>query len=177
MSKKGKLSCALFASYFLGIPSVFCANTLDVEFTGLLVGTMCQVSAESVSQKIKLYNLRWQAINSQGVSDVTPFSIAIDKCSATDLKKNIKLTWKSNQLVNVDGNSFLATQGDSNVLLGLIDKDEKPVIWNKPITVGAVSVVGNTQPLDFGVFVRKPSTGEAKIGDFSGSITFNVEYE
>lgn len=168
----------LFPVVLLGWQSqVLAANSLDVEFSGELVSTACQVAAESINKKITLYNLRWQFINENETSAVTPFTIAIDKCSVTDLQKSIKLTWQSNELVNIGGDSFLTTKGNSGVVLGLIDHDEKPIIWNKPMTIGDVSVVEGLQQFDFGVFVRKPATGEAKIGDFSGIVTFNVEYE
>ncbi|EKT60247.1 fimbrial protein [Providencia burhodogranariea] len=168
----------LFPVVFLSWQSpVLAANSLDVEFTGELVSTACQVAAESINKKITLYNLRWQFINENEASAVTPFTIAIDKCSETDLQKSIKLTWQSNELVNIGGDSFLTTKGNSGVVLGLIDHDEKPIVWNKPMTIGDVSVVEGLQQFDFGVFVRKPATGEAKIGDFSGIVTFNVEYE
>lgn len=150
---------------------------MDVEFSGELVSTACQVATESINKKITLYNLRWQFINENETSAITPFTIAIDKCSETDLQKSIKLTWQSNELVNIGSDSFLTTKGDSGVVLGLIDHDEKPIVWNKPMIVGDVSVVNGLQQFDFGVFVRKPATGEAKIGDFSGIVTFNVEYE
>lgn len=158
-------------------PQAWAANSLDVEFSGELVSTACQVAAESINKKITLYNLRWQFINENETSAVTPFTIAIDKCSETDLQKSIKLTWQSNELVNIGGDSFLTTKGDSGVVLGLIDHDEKPIVWNKPMKIGDVSVVEGLQQFDFGVFVRKPATGEAKIGDFSSIVTFNVEYE
>lgn len=58
-----------------------------------------------------------------------------------------------------------------------MDKDKQPVIWNQPIKVGVVSVVDNRQQLNFGVFVRKPASGEIKTGDFKGTATFVVEYE
>ncbi|SUC78742.1 Uncharacterised protein [Providencia stuartii] len=45
------------------------------------------------------------------------------------------------------------------------------------MTMGDVSVVDGLQQFDFGVFVRKPATGEANVGDFSGIVTFQVEYE
>lgn len=168
----------LFPVVLLGWQSqVLAANSLDVEFSGELVSTACQVATESINKKITLYNLRWQFINENETSAVTPFTIAIDKCSVTDLQKSIKLTWQSNELVNIGGDSFLTTKGNSGVVLGLIDHDEKPIIWNKPMTIGDVSVVEGLQQFDFGVFVRKPATGEAKIGDFSGIVTFNVEYE
>lgn len=153
------------------------ANNLDVEFSGELVSTACQVAAESVNKKIALYNLRWQFINENDRSAVTPFTIAIDNCSETDLQKSIKLTWQSDALVKIGGDSFLTTKGDSGVVLGLIDHDEKPIIWNKPMPIGDVSVVEGLQQFNYGVFVRKPATGEARIGGFSGIVTFNVEYE
>ncbi|MEQ4672911.1 fimbrial protein [Providencia manganoxydans] len=158
-------------------PQTWATNSLDVEFSGELVSTACQVAAESINKKITLYNLRWQFINENTTSAVTPFSIAIDKCSETDLQKSIKLTWKSQELVNIGGDSFLTTKGDSGVVLGIIDQDEKPIVWNQPMTIGDVNVVEGLQQFDFGVFVRKPATGEAKIGDFSSIVTFNVEYE
>ncbi|HBO24801.1 MAG TPA: type 1 fimbrial protein [Providencia sp.] len=168
---------ALCAALFGWQSPVLAGNSLDVEFSGELVSTACQVAAESINKKITLYNLRWQFINEKGTSEVTPFTIAIDKCSETDLQKSIKLTWKSNELVNIGSESFLTTKGDSGVLLGLIDHDEKPIVWNKPITIGDINTVENLQQFDFGVYVRKPITGEAKVGDFSGIVTFNMEYE
>ncbi|HBO23151.1 fimbrial protein [Providencia sp.] len=164
-------------SFFYEIPTTLSANSLNVEFSGELIRTACQVSSESLNQKIPLYNLNSKFINEHKTSAVTPFSISIEKCSSTDLQKQIKITWESNQLVNVSGHEFVVTQGDSNILLGVIDNDEKPIIWNKPTTVDTVSVVENTQQIGFGVFVRKPATGEAKIGDFSGIVTFKVDYE
>lgn len=175
---KATMYFGLFSIAFLGWqPQVSATNSLDVEFSGELVSTACQVATESINKKITLYNLRWQFINENETSAITPFTIAIDKCSETDLQKSIKLTWQSNELVNIGSDSFLTTKGDSGVVLGLIDHDEKPIVWNKPMIVGDVSVVNGLQQFDFGVFVRKPATGEAKIGDFSGIVTFNVEYE
>ena len=45
------------------------------------------------------------------------------------------------------------------------------------MTIGDVNIVEGLQQFDFGVFVRKPATGDANTGDFSGIVTFNVEYE
>ncbi len=177
MNKIGRLFLALPVSILLNQSNALGAGSLDIEFSGELVSTACKVATESLNKKITLYNLRWQQINENETSAVTPFVIAIDNCSATDLQKSIKLTWQSNQLVTIDGNSFLTTQGVSGVVLGILDKDDNPIVWNKPMTLGDVSVVDNTQQFDFGVVVRKPATGEAKIGDFSGTVTFNVEYE
>lgn len=153
------------------------SNSLDVEFNGELISTACQVAPDSLKQKITLYNLRWQFINENEKSAITPFSIAINKCSETDLQKSIKLTWQSNQLVNIGTESYLVTKGDSGVLLGLVDQDNKAIEWNKPMPLGVVSVVDNAQQFDFGVFVRKPATTDAKVGDFVGTVTFAVEYE
>lgn len=175
---RGAIRFGIFFAALCGWqPPVLAANSLDVEFSGELVSTSCQVAAESINKKITLYNLRWKDINANETRTVTPFTIAIDKCSETDLQKSIKLTWKSNQLVDIGGQSYLATEGDSGVLLGLIDQDEKPIVWNTPITISNVSVIEGLQQFDYGVFVRKPATGEAKIGDFSGTVTFSVEYE
>lgn len=167
----------LQALFFLGAPTALSANSLNVEFSGELLATTCQVAAESVNKNVTLSDLHLKFINANETSVTTPFSIAIEKCSQSDLQKSIKLTFQSNQLVQIGENSFLKTQGDSGVLLGVVDKDDNPVIWNKPMSVGAVSEVENAQQLDFGVFVRKPASGEAKAGDFTGTVTFNIEYE
>lgn len=155
----------------------YSSNSLDVEFSGELVSTACRVTTETVKQNITLYNLRWQAINEQGSSAITPFNIKVHRCSATDIGKNIKLTWKSPQLVTIDSEQYLSTTGSSGVLLGLVDKEKKPIVWNKAVQLGVVTEVENEQSFDFGVFVRKPENGEAKVGDFTGTVTFNVEYE
>ncbi|MDR2225285.1 MAG: type 1 fimbrial protein [Providencia sp.] len=153
------------------------ANSLDVEFRGILINTSCQIASESVNQKIILNNLRWQFINENTFSVITPFSIAIDKCSDTDIKKSVKLTWESNQLVNIEGVYYLSTKGSSGVFIGILDKEGKPIIWNKPMTVGEISVAENKQQFDFGVLVRKPFSEDVNVGDFSGTVTFSVEYE
>ncbi|HBO22404.1 MAG TPA: type 1 fimbrial protein [Providencia sp.] len=172
------ISFGVFFAAILGWQSqVLAANSLDVEFSGELVRTSCKVATESINKKITLYNLRWQQINEHETSAVTPFTIAIDKCSESDLRKSIKLTWQSNSLINIGSNSFLTTKGDSGVLLGLNDQNEKPIVWNTPVVISDVSVIEGLQQIGFGVFVRKPATGEARIGDFSGIVTFNVEYE
>lgn len=177
MNRAAKYIWLFSVALFGGASQVRAANSLDIELSGELVNTACQVAAGSLHQKITLYNLRWQLINENGTSAVTPFTIAIDKCSATDLQKSIQLTWKSSELVTIGGESFLTTKGDSGVVLGLVDHDEKPLVWNKPMTMGDVSVVDGLQQFDFGVFVRKPATDEANVGDFSGIVTFQVEYE
>ncbi|MEX6315409.1 hypothetical protein AB6G19_18765 [Providencia manganoxydans] len=89
------------------------------------------------------------------------------------------MTWQSSQLINIEGNDYLRTQGTSGALLGIIevDKNEQPIIWNSPIDVGVVSVAENRQQLNFGVFVRKPEIGDIKVGDFKGTATFTVEYQ
>ncbi|HEC8329740.1 TPA: type 1 fimbrial protein [Providencia rettgeri] len=177
MNKKNRLNWALCLSLFTFSTLAYSGEGLDMEFRGELINTACQVTAESLNQKIKIYNLRLKTIN-EGIPSITkPFSIFIEKCSETDLKKMIKLTWKSNQLTNINGDSFLNTQGDSDVLLGITDKNDSLIVWNQPIHLGEVPEVGNTQELNFGVFVRKPKIGDAKIGDFLASVTFTVEYE
>ncbi|MGJ3355719.1 fimbrial protein [Providencia sp. Je.9.19] len=150
---------------------------LDVEFSGVLVRGSCQLTAESINKKIRLDNLRWQFINENESSAVTPFSIGIENCSQTDLNKTIKFTWQSHQLVNINGNSYISTQGSSGVVLGLVDSEEKPIVWNTAMKIGAVSIVGSEQQIAFGVLVRKPASGEANVGDFSGRVTFAMEYE
>lgn len=164
---------------FLNPPNTLASNQLDVQFKGELIRTHCQISADSVNKQIKLDNLRWQYINQFGASDVMPFFIEIEKCSDADLNKTIRMTWQSSQLINIEGNDYLRTQGTSGALLGIIevDKNEQLIVWNSPIDVGVVSVVENRQQLNFGVFVRKPATGDIKVGDFKGTATFAVEYQ
>lgn len=157
--------------------NVNAANNLDIEFSGELVSTVCQVSTESVNRKITLYNLRWQYINENVNSAVTPFSIVIENCSEADLQKKIKMTWQSNKLININENYFFTTKGDSGVVLGIVDKDDNPITWNNPISIGSVSINNGYQQFDYGVFARKPVIGDAKVGDFSGTVTFSVEYE
>lgn len=177
MNRTKKILLTLYVFISLNQSYVFGANSLDVEFSGELVSTACQIATESVSKKITLYNLRWQQINQDTTSAITPFTIVIDNCSATDLQKTIKLTWQSNQLVTIGGESFLTTQGASGVVLSLVDSNNNPIVWNQPISIGNVTVVDNSQQFDFGVAARKPASGEANVGDFSGTVTFNVEYE
>lgn len=169
----------IFLSVFFLVPtfSVLAADSLSIDFSGELVSTACTVSSESVNKEVTLDNLRWQYINENTMSESTEFSIGIENCSATDLQKSIELTWKSNQLVNVNGESFLTTEGSSGILLGIHDKEDKPIIWNKAFTLGTVSVVEDVQQFDFSVFARKPINGEANAGSFSGVVTFNVEYK
>lgn len=157
--------------------SSYSSNSLDVEFSGELLSTACQVTTETVKQNITLYNLRWKTINEQGSSAITPFNIKVHRCSTTDIGKSIKLTWQSPQLVTVGSEQYLSTTGSSGVLLGLVDKEKKPIVWNKAVQIGSVTEVEGEQSFDFGVFVRKPESGEVKAGDFTGTVTFNVEYE
>ncbi|APC09855.1 MULTISPECIES: fimbrial protein [Providencia] len=177
MNRKSRLNWVFYLLLFTFPALAYSEEGLDMEFRGELVNTACQVTTESLNQKIKIYNLRLKTINEGIPSATEPFSIFIEKCSETDLKKIIKLTWKSNKLTNIDGDSFLNTQGDSGVLLGITDKDDSLIVWNQQINFGIVPEVGNTQELNFGVFVRKPKSGDAKTGDFLASVTFTVEYE
>jgi type 1 fimbria pilin len=163
--------------FFGKVSTVLAENALVIDFSGELVSTACTVSSDSINKEVKLDNLRWQYINENITSESTMFSIGIENCSVTDLQKSIELTWQSNQLVNVNGEKFLTTQGSSGILLGVHDKDDNPIIWNKAFTLGAVSVVEGIQQFDFNVFARKPINGEANAGRFSGVATFNVEYK
>lgn len=177
MNKKSLLNWIHCLLLFALPPLSYSEEGLDMTFSGELVNTACQVTAESLNQKIKIYNLRLKTINEGIPSTTKHFSIFIEKCSETDLKKMIKLTWKSNQLTNINGDSFLNTQGDSGILLGVTNKEDALIVWNQQINLGSVPEVGNTQELIFGVFVRKPKVGDANIGDFLASVTFTVEYE
>lgn len=165
----------IFFTFFHG--QVSAGNGLDVEFSGELVSTACRISSDSLNKKVTLYNLRWQSINKDVYSEITSFDIEIDNCSQSDLNKSIKMSWISSQLISIDGNKFLTTQGDSNVLLGLSDKEGTPVDWNEPVNIGNVSNAGTSQRFTFGVYVRKPVSGDANVGDFSGVATFSLDYE
>lgn len=168
---------AMPMSFLLSAPNAYSANSVDVEFSGVLLGNVaCQIDSNSLNQKVTLQNLNWRSINQEGSSPVTPFSIGINKCRDTDLNKTIKLTWQSSQLVEIVGENFVKTQGTSGVLLGLVDQDNHPIIWNSPMSVAEVSVVNGLQQINFGAFVRKPAAGEANIGDFISTVTFAVEY-
>lgn len=161
----------------LSISTAFADKQLIVEFSGELLSTSCKISPESLNKEIKLENLHWRTINEQGISYITPFFIAIEKCSATDLQKSIKFTWKNSQIIDVGNEKAFPTQGSSGVYLAIRDDRDNSIIWNKPINVGAVSEVENQQRLNFGVIVHKPPTGDASIGNFTGTVTFAVEYE
>lgn len=178
---KHKILSTYYSFLFLSLvgqaPNSFGANTLDIEFSGQLISTMCQLTSDSLNQEIKLENIRWQTINEEGISDTTAFSLRIEKCSATDLNKVVKLIWQSNQLVTINGNSFLTTTGNSKVVLGLVDMKNNPVIWNKSMSIGSVTIAENMQEFNFGVYVRKPAQGNANAGDFSGIVNFTLEYE
>ncbi|MBJ9983886.1 type 1 fimbrial protein [Acinetobacter sp. S40] len=168
---------ALPLSLFLAAPHAYSASSLDVQFSGELISTTCKIDSESLNQEITLENLNWRSINQQGSSYLTPFSIGIDNCSNTDLNKSIKLTWQSNQLVELSGVNFVKTQGTSGVLLGIVDQNNQPIVWNSPTSVATVSVANDVQHINFSAFVRKPATGEADIGDFTSTVTFAVEYQ
>ena len=153
------------------------AQVLDVEFGGELINLSCRVSSTSVNKEVRLENLRLQTLNQEDRSEITSFSIGIDNCQPSDLDKLIKMTWHSSQLVNIDGHDYVATQGESGVVLGLLTHDEKPIEWNTPMEVGKVIEADCEQELLFGVFARKPQSGLVKEGDFSGWVTFALEYE
>ncbi|MBF0692811.1 type 1 fimbrial protein [Providencia alcalifaciens] len=167
----------LLAPLFWSLSGRGYAQFLDVEFSGELVHLSCKVSAGSVKKEIQLEALRMQSLNQGDVSEITPFSIEIDHCQQSDMGKLIKMTWHGTQLVDIDGHSYLITQGDSDVVLGLVDGEGKPIIWDEPIDVGHVSVVKDEQSLLFGVVARKPPFGYVNAGYFSGWVTFSVEYE
>ncbi|MBC5789203.1 fimbrial protein [Providencia sp. JUb39] len=153
------------------------AQFLDVEFSGELVHLSCKVSAGSVKKEIQLENLRMESLNLGETSVITPFSIEIDHCQRAELGKLIKITWHGTQLVNIDGDNYLITQGDSGVVLGIMDSKDKLIDWDEPIDVGSVAVVNDEQSLSFGVVARKPPYGYVSTGQFSGWATFSVEYK
>lgn len=113
-----------------------------------------------------------QSLNQGDVSEITPFSIEIDHCQQSDMGKLIKMTWHGTQLVDIDGHSYLITQGDSDVVLGLVDGEGKPIIWDEPIDVGHVSVVKDEQSLLFGVVARKPHLVTSMQGIFLVGLLF-----
>lgn len=177
MNRNLILPFMLSAVFMVGLSDGIAANSLDVNFTGELVAVTCQLSEESVTKRIELYNLRWKSINENQPSAVTPFTIFINNCSEMDLQKSVKLTWQSNQLVEIGDSSFVQTQGDSGIVLGLVDQDENPVIWNEPMNIGTVNTASGSQQFNFGVYARKPATGDVNAGEFIGTVTFNMEYE
>lgn len=139
-------------------------ESLDVEFSGILVNKTCQLAADSINKRVKIENIRLKSINDNIPSDITPFFITIEKCSQADLNKMIKITWKSPKQVTVEGGNYLGTDGSSGVLLGVVDKQGALVTWDKSIEVTPVTVTDGSQQLEFGVFVRKNPLNEAKKG-------------
>lgn len=167
----------LLAPLFWSFSTQANAQFLDVEFSGELVHLSCKVSAGSVKKEIQLENLRMESLNLGETSVITPFSIEIDHCQHAELGKLIKITWHGTQLVNIDGDNYLITQGDSGVVLGIMDSKDKLIDWDEPIDVGSVAVVNDEQSLSFGVIARKPPYGYVGTGNFSGWATFSVEYK
>ncbi|EPG7654515.1 fimbrial protein, partial [Proteus mirabilis] len=101
----------------------------------------------------------------------------IEKCSDTDLAKTISITWKSNSVIVIDGNNYIATDGNTNILLGITNSDDKLIELNKPMQFSQVEKVGEMQKIKFGVFASKPNERNINIGDFISVVTFTVEYE
>ncbi len=162
----------IFFSYFVSANS-----SLDVNFRGILTSTTCQLSSDSLEQEIAINNLRWQYLNEYGRSPIKYFFLNIEKCSDTDLAKTISITWKSNSVIVIDGNNYIATDGNTNILLGITNSDDKLIELNKPMQFSQVEKVGEMQKIKFGVFASKPNERNINIGDFISIVTFTVEYE
>ncbi|MBO1929266.1 type 1 fimbrial protein [Providencia rettgeri] len=48
-------------------------ESLDVEFSGILVNKTCQLAADSINKRVKIENIRLKSINDNIPSDITPF--------------------------------------------------------------------------------------------------------
>ncbi|HID7804209.1 TPA: fimbrial protein [Proteus mirabilis] len=152
-------------------------SSLDVNFHGVLTSNTCQLSSDSLEKEIVIDNLRWSYINENGSSSIKYFFLNIEKCSDTDLAKTISINWKSNNVTVIDGDDYIVTDGNTNILLGITSSDNKLIKLNKAMQFAQVERVGEIQKIKFGVFVRKPTDRDINIGDFISVVTFTVEYE
>ncbi|HFT7131105.1 TPA: fimbrial protein [Klebsiella aerogenes] len=93
------------------------------------------------------------------------------------LNKTVKINFNTQGYEVHNGLMYLKTTGDANVLLALTDGNGKEIIFNKPISISAITETGMGGKLKFGVYAKTPFDSRLQIGGFSSTIMFNIEYQ
>lgn len=157
----------------------YAGSSLDISFMGSLVSTGCKLPEAPYNLEVQLNKISSKYLYEYGRSQAIEFSIPIVDCYVSDLNKMISIKLNSNDLVTDKGVSYLKTEGNSNLLLGLLDSNDAVIKFNEKIDMSRVIVSGKDEQnlLNFKVYARPPITGDLKEGAFSSTVTFNIDYQ
>lgn len=165
--------------FLLSIAGCTFADNLTVNFEGVLLTIGCRLDDDDMQKKINLSDLRFSTLENTGRSAIMPFTITIKNCSKLALNKTVKINFNTQDYEVHNGLTYLKTTGDANVLLALTDGNGKEITLNKPINISTITETGimGLNKLKFGVYAKTPFDSRLQIGDFSSTITFNIEYQ
>ncbi|WP_421327560.1 fimbrial protein [Aeromonas veronii] len=172
MKQAGPSARPLLAGLLLMLPTLFpvAADTLNFTVTATVVESSCSVNTEDLNQGVLMGDLDVAKLESTGMSDVTYFSIRLEKCNAA--KATVKFS--SNYS---DGNGFFYPLGANDTwgyVLGFTKEDGS--VW--PLEVDMTTTLGSgaNQQLTFGVTALRGS-GPLRMGDFSALAMATISYQ
>lgn len=168
----------LFMFFLLSIAGRTFSDNLTVNFEGVLLTIGCRLDDDDMQKNIHLSDLRFSTLENIGRSELIPFTITLKNCSKMALNKTVKINFNTQDYEVHNGLTYLKTTGDANVLLALTDGNGKEIIFNKPISISAITETGmGGDKLKFGVYAKTPFDSRLQIGGFSSTIMFNIEYQ
>lgn len=141
------------------------AETLNLTVIAKVEESSCSVVIDDLEQSIDMGELDVRKLESSGKSDITFFTIRLEKCTTTSAKISFNSPFADNE-----GLFYPAGGQTWGYLLGFTSQDGIPLPLGKEHNL----LLNGSSLLKFGVVARK--SGELRMGDFNSFATATISY-
>jgi type 1 fimbria pilin len=177
MNKRRTWPWAIALSVLLSIGESGAAGSLELKFSGTLNEKICSFEQGDQAQEVPLQLQSIKYFENYGRTAVNPFLISLTNCSAATLAKMVQLTFSSTNIQVVEGETLLATEGDTDLVLGLTDGNGQAIKLGEVVPAGQIVSIGDgsVNRFQFGVYAR--AVGKVKAGSYSSTVMIEMAFE
>lgn len=165
---------ALMGLFVISLPSI---AAVTVNFSGRLIRGACTISNESMDQSIDMQDIYISDLYLNNRSASFPWKIKLVNCNS-QVAKYASVTFEG--IEDAEQPGLIQTTGKAqHIAIGLEDDKQKPIPVNS--TSLPFAIKDGDMDMDFFAYIKvSPTSIEKKSivgGDFSGTVTFVVNYE
>lgn len=164
------LSLLLIAGYL---------QATDISFHGNLVDNACVFEQDGGAQEVVFPTVAAKFFSTHTRTETKVFSVGLKNCPESVRDKLVNLTFSFPQQEELGGVRMLRPDGNTGVLIALVDSAGKAIEPEKPVSVGNISATGagTVNRFSLGAYVTVPPDRVVNPGQYSATTTFTVGFE
>ncbi|CAI1663399.1 fimbrial protein [Serratia fonticola] len=177
MNKRRTWPWAIALTALLSIGECGAAESLELKFKGSLHERICSFEQGEQVQEVNLQLQSVKYFEHYGRTANNPFLVSLTNCSPPTLAKMVQLTFNGAHTQVVEGETLLATEGDTGLVLGLTDGKGQAIKLGEAVSAGQITHIGEgaLNQFQFGVYAR--AVGAVKAGNYSSTVTIGMAFE